>query len=94
MHCWSANSKWSKLSHHADKITLVLDANVMGAKLTKVLKLSSDAPLLYQENFIEGGTGGLTVAYHPTVHVQSHTVASFSPKKVALTQKCVRSLTK
>ena len=86
-HGWSANSRWSELSHHADQIRLGLDAMIMGAKLTKVLRLSAEAPLLYQENFIEGGTGGLTVAFHPMVHVQSHAVASFSPKKVALTQK-------
>lgn len=85
-HGWSANSRWSELSQYADKIKLGLDRRIMGAKLTKVLRLSPDAPLLYQEHFITGGTGGLTVAHHPMVHIKSHAIASFSPKKIALTQ--------
>lgn len=66
-HGWSANSEWTVTTATGTLIEARLDRPVMGASLRKVLKLSSDAPLLFQEHWIEGGEGALTVAHHPMV---------------------------
>lgn len=57
----------------------------MGARLTKTLILAMDAPILYQSHVIEGGTGALSVAHHPMIHLSGRGFLSVSQKRVALT---------
>ena len=84
-HGWTANSAWS-VSHQADgEVCLSLDRTVLGARIRKRLRLTSDAPLLYQTHWIDGGDGGLPVAHHPMVRLTGTGRLSTSPKQTALT---------
>ncbi len=84
-HGWSANSQWSLARLDEGTIQLDLDALVLGALITKTLRLSPDAPLLYQSHRIEGGQGALTFAHHPMLRLQTSGALSVSPKRAALT---------
>lgn len=84
-HGWPANSPWDVIGTGPGSVTLHLRRDVMGARVTKTLRLAPDAPLLYQVHQITGGTGALSVAHHPMVPFR--TIARFccSAKRVALT---------
>ena len=84
-HGWSANSNWTPVRLEQDRIELRLDTLVMGAKITKTVRLSPDAPLLYQTHALNEGEGALTVAHHPLVRLSGHGRLSCSPKRAALT---------
>lgn len=89
-HGWTANSPWTvsdalgALGALGAQVTMVLERDVMGARVTKTLRLADDAPLLYQEHLISGGEGGVPVAHHPMVYCASGGRASFSPKRLAI----------
>ena len=68
-HGWSANSAWTQHVAATGSLAFRLDRPVLGAQITKTLRLAPDAPLLYQDHRIEGGSGGLTVAHHPMIHL-------------------------
>jgi hypothetical protein len=84
-HGWSANSSWTVTAATGSRIEAVLDRPVMGATIRKVLEVSSDAPLLFQEHRIEGGTGALTVAHHPMVRLAGGGRFTCSEKRAAIT---------
>ncbi len=84
-HGWSANSHWSAAGPEEGRIRMTLDTPVMGAKITKCVRLSQSAPILYQSHDIEGGEGALTVAHHPMVRLSGRGRMSVSPKRAALT---------
>ncbi|MEM1360424.1 MAG: hypothetical protein AAGF94_01765 [Pseudomonadota bacterium] len=83
-HGWSANSHWTITRLEPDEVALSLDTSVMGASIHKALRLSRNAPLLYQTHTIDGGQGSLTVAHHPMVHVTGRGRLFASPKRAAL----------
>lgn len=85
IHGWPANSPWQITARGTGRVTLVLGRPVMGARITKTLRLADDAPLLYQEHLIEGGSGHLTVAHHPMVRLAGEGRFSCSPKRAVLT---------
>ena len=84
-HGWTANSSWSALRVEDGEMYLSLDRSVLASVIHKRLRLSADAPLLYQEHVISGGTGALTVAHHPMVRLAGRGRLTVSPKRVALT---------
>lgn len=84
-HGWPANGAWSPLPAPPGGLAARLGRRVMGATVTKRLSLGPDAPLLYQEHLIEGGTGGLTVAHHPMIRMARGGRLCASPKRLALT---------
>lgn len=86
-HGWTANSKWSRLDQQNDALTLELDRPVMGARITKCLKLAQDAPLLYQSHKFHGGAGRLPVAHHVMIHFATRATYSTSTKRAAITPK-------
>ena len=79
----TANSPWTRVPSRAEILAFTLDATFMGARFRKTLTLAADAPLLYQEHEIEGGTGKLSVAHHPMVHVETTGRFATSPKSMA-----------
>ena len=83
-HGKSANSHWSIVELAADKIELTLDAPVLGAEISKILRISDTAPILYQTHRLSGGEGSLTVAHHPMVHLSGAGHLSVSAKRAAL----------
>ena len=84
-HGWSANSEWTVTESDSSRIVAELDRTIMGAHLKKVLQLTDSAPLLLQEHYISGGSGGLTLAHHPMVRIRGRGRFSCSPKQLALT---------
>jgi hypothetical protein len=68
-HGWSANSPWTVDLCDRGRIDATLRRLVLGARITKRQTLADKAPLLYQEHWIEGGEGDLTVAHHPMVRI-------------------------
>lgn len=84
-HGWPANSAWTVCEAADGRLRLTLDRAVMGARIEKRLRLSGDAPLLYQEHLVRGGEGGLTVAHHPMVRLAGGGRFCTSPKRGALT---------
>ncbi|MDJ1017659.1 MAG: hypothetical protein QNJ35_14215 [Paracoccaceae bacterium] len=84
-HGWPANSAWNVGRAGAGSISLTLAREVMGAKIVKTLRLARDAPLLYQEHTISGGSGGLTLAHHPMIRLGGRGRLSCSTKCAVLT---------
>ena len=84
-HGWSANSAWELTGRAEDALSFRLVRTVMGAAITKSLRLAADAPLLYQEHTLTGGSGALTVAHHPMIAMQNRAWFSCSPKRAVLT---------
>jgi hypothetical protein len=84
-HGWSANSRWDVAEAQAGSLRFDLQRDVMGARIGKSLRLAPDAPILYQEHRVSGGTGGLTVAHHPMVRIAARARFSCSPKRAVLT---------
>lgn len=89
IHGWTANSAWRieevMQSGQQAEARLSLGRPVMGAEVTKQLRLRRGEPLLYQAHRLSGGEGALTLAHHPMVHMASGGQLSFSPKRLALT---------
>lgn len=87
-HGWSANSRWHMVRRAEDEagaaMTLALERPVMGAKITKELRLCAGQPVLYQRHVIAGGAGGLTFAHHPMFRVSPGDHIAFSPKRAAV----------
>ncbi|MBU0645641.1 MAG: hypothetical protein KJ731_16845 [Alphaproteobacteria bacterium] len=94
-HGWSANSRWHLISRYQGAgcagMKLMLDHDIMGARVTKDIRLCEDHPVLYQTHVIEGGPheaaapGGLTFAHHPMIRVSPGDAIATSPKRAALT---------
>ncbi len=84
-HGCSANSRWDVSETRATSLRLVLQRDVLGARIEKCLRLVPDAPILYQENKVAGGTGGLSVAHHHMVRIAGRAGFSSSPKRAVLT---------
>ncbi|MEM8786679.1 MAG: hypothetical protein AAGE76_00300 [Pseudomonadota bacterium] len=79
-----ANTSWTPIGRNGATLRFRLDRPVMGARITKTLRLSDDAPLLYQTHRIDGGDGRLPVAHHPMIHLADGGTLSVSPKRIAL----------
>lgn len=85
LHGWSANSPWQLRATTEQAATLELQHRIHGASLAWRVSLVDDAPLLYQEHWFNGGTGGVPVAHHPMVHCRGKARIFHSPKRCALT---------
>lgn len=85
IHGWPANSPWSLVERGAGSLDFRLDRPVMGAQVDKTLRLSADAPLLYQRHVVAGGEGGLTLAHHPMLRMAAGGRIDVSPKRFAMT---------
>ncbi len=83
-HGWPANSRWDVAKTQPGSLRLVLQRDVLGARIEKRLRLVADAPILYQEHLVTGGSGGLTVAHHPMVRIAGGARFSCSPKRAVL----------
>ena len=86
-HGWTANSRWDLMEQSPGTLRFQLERTVMGARFTKTLTLSEDAPLLLQTHDIEGGEGGLPVAHHPMIRLSGRGTLSTSPKRAAISPK-------
>ncbi|AJE46973.1 hypothetical protein [Celeribacter indicus] len=88
-HGWSANSPWHVTSRAQDAgsavLCLTLGARVMGARVTKEVRLRSGESVLYQCHGIADGAGVLPVAHHPMFRLAPGDAITFSPKRAALT---------
>lgn len=86
-HGWTANSAWHVCgqSQNGGRLHAVLERDVSGAAVTKLLELAGDAPLLYQEHMINGGSGVLPVAHHPMLRLAGAGRFFTSPKRAVLT---------
>ena len=83
-HGLTANSPWTRTAAGADTMRFELDAPFMGAVFRKVLTLGTDAPLLYQEHEIVGGSGRLSAAHHPMVRLETTGRFATSAKSTAI----------
>lgn len=85
-HGWSANSEWQIEDSVDDRsLDLALVREIRGARLTKRLSLSGDAPLLYQRHWIDGGSSILPVAHHTMIRMRNGGRLCFSSKLFAAT---------
>ncbi len=88
-HGWPANSTWSLTARSPGAASFVLDRPVFGATVRKTVRLSIDAPLLYQTHTFEGGTGETTFAHHPMVRLERGGRLFLSPKRLAISDESV-----
>ena len=84
-HGWCANSEWEHLDTFREGAATVasfkLARRVMGAELTKELRLMDGHPFVYQRHIFEGGMGTIPVANHAMVALPDGGRISFSPKR-------------
>ncbi len=84
-----ANSPWELIEAHSGQggasIGLRLQATVMGATLTKTLRLVDGHPFVYQEHVFEGGRGAISAAHHVMVAMQDGGTLAVSAKRHAST---------
>ena len=80
MHGWTANGPWDVVARGRATLTARLSRPVMGARVTKTLRLEPGHPFVYQRHDFEGGTGRLTVANHANVAVPHGAHIRTSPK--------------
>jgi len=78
-----ANSEWAVLDHDVSVARLALKAEVLGARITKEVRLVG--PCLLQTHVVEGGAGEVTFAHHPMAHMAEGGRLSYSPKRAVLT---------
>jgi hypothetical protein len=84
-HGWTANSAWHVAGQERGSLHAVLERDISGAAVTKMLELADDAPLLYQEHVINGGSGVLPVAHHPMLRLVGAGRFFTSRKRAVLT---------
>lgn len=84
-HGWPANSQWQLTGLAGNSLHLTLVQPVLEARIAKTLSLVADAPILFQEHRIEGGSGQLTVAHHPMIRLAGRARLSCSPKRAVVT---------
>ena len=88
-HGWPANSPWTLLSSEGVEdmrsAAYRLDREVLGAKVTKHLRLVDGHPFLYQEHRFAGGEGLLSVSHHVMTRVERDARLAVSPKRGAWT---------
>ena len=80
MHGWTANAPWDVAERGPATLTAHLSRPVMGARVTKTLRLEPGHPFVYQRHDLEGGAGSLTVANHANVAVPHGAHIRTSPK--------------
>lgn len=84
-HGWTSNAPWNVTGQQGHSLSFEFSRPVMGARITKHVELSADAPLLYQTHQLSGGSGGLTLAHHPMMRVTGGARLFCSPKRLAIT---------
>ncbi len=84
-HGWPANSAWDHLETHREGAATIgrfrLRRTVMGAELTKELRLIDHHPFLYQRHIFKGGEGTFAAANHAMVSLPHGGRMRFSPKR-------------
>ena len=83
IHGPAANDPWEVLDTDASVARLALSTGVMGARVTREVRLAG--PCLLQTHVIEGGAGAVTFAHHPMTRMAEGGRLSFSPKRAAMT---------
>ncbi|KAJ56027.1 hypothetical protein ACMU_09700 [Actibacterium mucosum KCTC 23349] len=81
-HGHTANSPWDIEAREAAQVTMRSAFPILGATVRKRVQLGADAPLIYQEHWIEGGEGKLPVAHHPMTRLAGRGRLSCSPKRM------------
>ncbi|QXT38283.1 hypothetical protein [Gymnodinialimonas ceratoperidinii] len=78
-----ANDPWNLVAHDAASARFALSTDVLGAHVTKEIRLVGSA--LLSTHVVEGGAGEVTFAHHPMTRMAEGGRLSFSPKRAALT---------
>lgn len=88
-HGWPANSPWRLLEETHNGAThsasFELEHRVQNGRLCKRLTLRDGEPFLYQTHSFIGGSGRISVAHHPMIHLATTGRLSVSPKAWAET---------
>lgn len=79
-HGWTANGRWQLDHRDEGSAAFTLDRLVMGARVTKLVRLHAGHPWIYQRHVFDGGRGRIPVAYHAMLRAPGGAVLSFSPK--------------
>ncbi len=77
-HGFTANGKWNLINAGKDKIELELSKKVMGAKIKKIISITEDHPVVYEEHIFEGGEGKIPVGHHLMLKAEEQLLLSFS----------------
>ncbi len=83
IHGPTANSAWEVVHHDVSVARFALRADVLGAHVTKEVRLVG--PVLLQTHAVEGGAGEVTFAHHPMARMAEGGRLSFSPKRAVMT---------
>lgn len=83
IHGPTANDPWELVAQDAAVARFALSAGVLGAHVTKEVRLVG--PCLLQTHVVDGGAGEVTFAHHPMTRMAEGGRLSFSPKRAALT---------
>jgi hypothetical protein len=88
-HGWTASAPWHLTGQsnevEAAEATYRLSRPVMGAEVTKSLRLRAGEPFLYVEHQFTGGTGHVPVSHHAMIRVTDKAAISYSPKAMVFT---------
>jgi hypothetical protein len=84
-HGWTANGHWTPIETRREgnrvAARFMLDIQVLGAKVEKVLMLIDDHPFLYQHHIFTGGEGAIPVSNHANLTLPHGARLNFSPKR-------------
>lgn len=83
IHGPTANAPWELVAHDAAMARFALSTGVLGAHVTKEVRLVGSA--LLTTHVVDGGSGDVTFAHHPMTRMAEGGRLSFSPKRAALT---------
>ena len=77
-HGASANAKWKNVQITNSSIKLKLSKNILGAELTKEIRITENESVVYQKHTFRGGNGKIPVGHHAMLKIPSKAYLSFS----------------
>jgi hypothetical protein len=85
-HGASANDRWIVKRQTAQSVQWRLSKAVEGARIDGQIWVRDGEPALYQRHVVSGGTGAVTLAHHPMVHLAEGGFIRCAPKRAVLTE--------
>ncbi len=67
LHGWTANGRWDVADQGPGHLAAVLERDVLGARVEKMIALRDGHPFVYQRHVFAGGVGAMRVANHAMV---------------------------
>jgi len=77
-HGASANDMWKDIEITSSSIKLKLSKNILGAELTKEIRITENESVVYQKHIFKGGKGKIPLGHHAMLKIPSKAYINFS----------------